>query len=321
MIDPQTVDSLLENAYNLIQSGEAEQAIMVGNQLLEQKHARGFEIIALAYEQLGRSGEAIAVLKEGVSKVPRAWALWELLGNLYSDADQFEEAANAYRTAATCPNADKDSVNYNHAILLRRQGELDRAAALCDQVNGKELRNKVRVLKLSVLNAQKRYAEVIAQGQLLVDELLLVVDLPEEEMQDVARAYAEIGRAHWEGSYNRDGAWENAWKSLEWDRAENSALWLVREIINRKSPHSKWFKLVVEGKWHFPIDPAKPPPGFITTYEVVADSAEDAMALAQDLEPLEVRGSMRLDTAEDLGSYPENQQGVYWRSAYGFYMN
>jgi tetratricopeptide (TPR) repeat protein len=321
MIDRQTVDGLLEQAYNLIQQGDPEAAIAVGNQLLEQRHARGFEIIALAYEQQGRSQEAIAVLKEGVSKVPNAWPLWELLGNLFSDADEYQEASTAYRKAMECPNVDRDSVNYNHAILLKRMGNLDEAGALCDQVRGGDLRNKVRVLKLSVLNAQKRYNEVIQGGQSLVEELLSVPELPEEDMQDVARTYAEIGRAHWEGSYNRDGAWENAWKALEWDRSENSALWLVREIINRKSPSSKWYKLVVEGRWHFAIDPEKPPPGFITTYEVVADSPEDAMAFAQDLEPLEVRASMRLDSNEDLGAYPDNQQGVYWRSAYGFYMN
>jgi tetratricopeptide (TPR) repeat protein len=321
MIDRQTVDGLLEQAYNLIQQGDAESAIAVGNQLLEHKHARGFEIIALAYEQLGRSQEAIAVLKEGVSKVPGAWPLWELLGNLYSDADDYQEASQAYNRAIQCPNVDRDSVCYNNAILLKRMGRLDEAAGLCDQVRGGDLRNKVRVLKLSVLNAQKRFDDVIHLGQSFVDELLSVPELPEEDMQDVARAYAEIGRAHWEGKYNRDGAWENAWKALEWDRSENSALWLVREIINRKSPGSKWYKLVVEGRWHFPIDPDKPPPGFITTYEVVADSPEDAMAFAQDLEPLEVRASMRMDSHEDLGGYPDNQQGVYWRSAYGFYMN
>jgi hypothetical protein len=46
MIDRQTVDGLLEQAYGLIQQGDAEQAIVVGNQLLEHRHARGFEIIA-----------------------------------------------------------------------------------------------------------------------------------------------------------------------------------------------------------------------------------------------------------------------------------
>lgn len=321
MIDRQAVDGLLEHAYNLIQQGDAEQAIAVGNQLLEQKHARGFEIIALAYEQMGRSVEAIAVLKEGVSKVPTAWPLWELLGNLYSDVDEYQEAAQAYARAIQCPNVDRDSVNYNHAILLKRAGRLDEAFALCDQIRGGDLRNKVRVLKLSIMNAQKRFDDVIRLGKSLVDEFLSLPELPEDEMPDVARTYAEVGRAHWEGKYNREGAWENAWKALEWDRSENSALWLVREIINRKSPHSKWYKLVVEGRWHFPIEVDKPPPGFITTYEVVADSPEEAMAFAQDLEPMEVRSSMRLDSHEDLGGYPDNPQGVYWRSAYGFYMN
>lgn len=321
MIDRQTVDGLLEQAYNLIQQGDAEQAIIVGNQLLENRHARGFEIIALAYEQQGRSSEAIAVLREGVSKVPGAWPLWELLGNLYSDAEEFQESHNAYQKAMGCSNVDGDSVNYNYAILLKRMGKHDEASALCDRIAGADLKNKVRVLKLSVLNAQKKYPDVIRLGTLLIDELNSIADLPEEDMQDLARAYAEVGRAHWEGQYNREAAWENAWKALEWDRSENSALWLVREIINRKSATSKWLKLVVEGKWHFPIDPEKAPPGFITTYEVVADSPEDALAFAQDLEPLEVRASMKLDTFEDLGSYPDNQQGVYWRSAYGFYMN
>lgn len=321
MIDRQTVDGLLEQAYNLIQEGNAEQAIIVGNQLLENRHARGFEIIALAYEQQGRSQEAIAILKEGVNKVPSAWPLWELLGNLYSDSEEYQEAHNAYSKAMNCPNVDGDSVNYNYAILLKRMGRLDEAGALCDRITGSELQNKIRVLKLSILNAQHKYDAAVAFGKQLIEQLLAIPDLPDEDMQDLARAYAEVGRAHWEGQYNREAAWENAWKALEWDRSENSALWLVREIINRKSPGSKWFKLVVEGRWHFPIDPEKPPPGFITTYEVVADSPQEALAFAQDLEPLEVRQSMRLDSSEDLGGYPDNQQGVYWRSAYGFYMN
>ncbi len=321
MIDRQTIDGLLEQAYNLIQQGDAEQAIIVGNQLLENRHARGFEIIALAYEQQGRSAEAIAVLKEGVSKVPGAWPLWELLGNLYSDAEEYPEAFNSYQKAMNCPNVDTDSVNYNYAILLKRMGRLDEASSLCDRISGPDLNNKVRVLKLSVLNAQSKFDEAIQFGKRFIEELVVVPDLPEEDMQDLARGYAEVGHAHWKGQYNREAAWENAWKALEWHRSETSALWLVREIINRKSAASKWFKLVVEGRWHFPIDPEKAPPGFITTYEVVADSPEDALAFAQDLEPLEVRGTMRLDSHEDMGSFPDNLQGVYWRSAYGFYMN
>jgi tetratricopeptide (TPR) repeat protein len=319
MIDRQTVDGLLEQAYSLIQQGDAEQAIIVGNQLLEHRHARGFEIIALAYEQDGRSNEAVAILREGVAKVPNAWPLWELLGNLFSDQEEYEESRIAYQKALSCANVDTDSVNYNFAILLKREGKFDEAWRLADQITSDDLKTKVKVLRLSLMNATRRHDDAVKFGTELINEILQQEDLPEEDMQDLARAYSEVGRGHWEGRLDRQAAWENAWKALEWDRADNSALWLVREIINRKSAASRWFKLIVEGQWHFPLEPDKAPPGFITTYEVVADTPADALAFAQDLEPVEVRQSMRLDQSEDMGPYAENHQGVYWRSAYGFF--
>jgi Tfp pilus assembly protein PilF len=319
MIDRQTVDQLLEQAYNFIQQGDAEQAIKLGNQLLEHRHARGFEIIALAYEQQGKTPDAIAVLKDGVSKVPNAWPLWELLGNLYSDQDESQQAHNAYKRALDCPNVDRSSVNYNYAILLKRENKFDEAMKLCESIDAPDLKNKTKVLRLSLQNATGHHDEAINFANGLVSEMLAEPDMPDEDMQDLARAYAELGRAYWEGKYDRQASWENAWKALEWDRSDNTALWLVREIISRKSPGSKWYKLVVEGKWHFPLEPDKDPPGFITTYEVVADSVEDALAFAQDLEPVEVRPSMKVESQEDMGNFPDNQQGVYWRSAYGFY--
>jgi tetratricopeptide (TPR) repeat protein len=320
MIDRKTIDELLEQAYTFIQQGDADQAIKLGKQLLEHKHARGFEIIALAHEQQGRSGEAIDVLKDGVSKVPNAWPLWELLGNLYSDQDQHGAALDAYKKALACPNADASSINYNYTILLKRQGQFEDALKLCDNIVGEDLRYKVKVLRLSLYNCLSRWDEAVNYGKTLIAEIIGQKDIPDEDMQDLARAYAEVGRAQWEGRYDRQSAWENAWKALEWERSDNSALWLVREIIARKSAKSKWFKLIVEGRWHFPLEPDKPPPGFITTYEVVADTPEDALAFAQDLEPVEIRATMKLDSHEEMGSFPDNNQGVYWRSAYGFFL-
>ncbi|HEY9793961.1 MAG TPA: tetratricopeptide repeat protein [Candidatus Obscuribacterales bacterium] len=319
MIDPQTVDGLLEQAYNLIRQGQSEQAVAVGNELLKNRHARGFEIIALAFEQQGNATDAIAVLQDGVSRVPNAWPLWELLGNLYSDQGQYDEAYQAYDKALACPNGDHDSINYNYAILLKRLGKLEEAMKLSERIRAGDLEMKVRVLQLSIFNAMKRHDEAARIGTQLIQRILTRNQIAEEEMGDLSRTYAEVGRAHWEGKSDRQSAWENAWKALEWDRSDNNALWLVREIINRKSNGSKWFKLVIEGRWHFAIEPNKPIPSFVTTYEVVADSPEDALNFAKDLEPMEVRSSMKIDHHEDLGNFPENQQGVYWRSAYGFY--
>lgn len=320
MIDRQAVDNLLEQAYNLIQQGDAEKAIAVGTELLKQKHARGFEIIALAYEQQGRMADAITILSEGVAKVPNAWPLWELLGNVHSDQESFAEAHKCYNTALSCPNVDADSVQYNVAILLKRQNKLQDAFALCKRIKGEQLGPKLPVLRIAILNAMHRYDEAAHLAYELIERMLQLPEVAEEEMPDLARAYAELARALWEGRHDRQAAWENTWKALEWDRCESSALWLVREIVNRKSPGSKWLKIVIEGQWHQPLEENKPAPGFITTYEVVADTAEEALRFARDLEPLEVRTSLKIDSSEDLGGYPDHNQGVYWRSAYGFYI-
>ena len=319
MIDRQVVDDMLEKAFGLIQQGDAEAAIVVGKQLLDVRNARGFEIIALAYEQQGRSDEAIAVLKDGVAKVPGAWPLWELLGNIYSDLGELPSAHDAYQKAQSCPKADMSSINYNFAILLKREGKFNEAMSMCDSITSEDLRNKVRVLRLSLMNALGKHDDAINFGNSIIAEIMGQTDLPDEDMQDLARAYAELGRAWWEGKYDRQTAWENAWKALEWNRSDTSALWLVREIIGRKSPQSAMFKLVVEGQWHFALEADKPPPGFITTYEIVAESPEDALTFAQDLEPVDVRPTMKIDSHEELEKCPENNQGVYWRSAYGFY--
>jgi tetratricopeptide (TPR) repeat protein len=319
MIDKQAIDNLLEQAYNCIQEGRVDAAIAVGNELLKLQHARGFEIIALAYEQQGRVPEAISILREGVAKVPQAWPLWELLGNIYSDQEDYGEAHECYNQALACPKADTDSIRYNITILLKRQNKLSDALKLCDHIKGEELGIKLPVLRIAILNALRRYDEAAKLARGLLEKITSLPDLAEEEMPEIARAHAELARALWEGSKDKQAAWENAWKALEWDRCENSALWLVREIIGRKSPASKWFKLVIEGQWHHSLEQNKPAPGFIMTYEVVADSPEDALRFARDLEPLDIRNGMKVESYDDLGSFPDNTQGVYWRSAYGFY--
>lgn len=320
MTTREAVDLLLDQAYAALQEGNADGAVALGQQLLEHKHARGFEIIALAYEMQGRIQEAVAVLKDGVSKVPSAWPLWELLGNLYSDAEEPGEANIAYQNALQCQGADTDSINYNYAILLKRENQFEQAWQRIESIRSAELSIKVSTLRLSLLRSMRRFEEAVQLGNRIIAEILGQEELPEESMQELARTYSEMGRAFWEGKGDRQSAWENAWKALEWDRADAGALWLVREIIGRKAAQSHHWKLVVEGRWHFPLEPDKPPPGFITTYEVVAETPETALVYAQDLEPVEVRQSMRLDSSEDMGAASQENQGVYWRSGYGFYV-
>ena len=44
--------------------------------------------------------------------------------------EEYAEARTAYEKALACPNVDADSVNYNFAILLKREGKPEEALKL-----------------------------------------------------------------------------------------------------------------------------------------------------------------------------------------------
>lgn len=318
MTDRKMVDDLIDQAYAALHKANYGKAMTLGRELLQQRHARGFEIIALSQEQQGKTADAIATLKDGISKVPAAWALWELLGNIYSDQGNTDEAHKAYQKALACPNADTASINYNYAIQYKREKKFDRALALLDHAENEALKTKVKTLRISIFNGQGRHADVFSYGATLIAELLNQNNVREEEMQDLARVYAELARAQLDGNNDKQSAWEHAWKALEWDRCDGNALAVVREIVGKKSAASKWYKLTVDGQWYYSIQANKQPPAFTGVYEVVAETPEQALIYAQDLEPLEVRPSMRIRKTEDLGSFADNLQGVYWRGPYTF---
>ena len=54
--------------------------------------------------------------------------------------------------------------------------------------------------------------------------------------------------------------------------------------------------------------------GFFVTYEVVADTPEDALALAARHEPEPLRAGLQLDECEALEPRPNEPHGVYWAS-------
>lgn len=311
--------ALIDEAYDALTTDQNERALDLGKKLLELKHVRGFEIVALALEQMGRTDEAIAALQTGLSKVPDSFPLWELLGNLLSDQNRFQESYDAYQRALGCSAADKDSISYNAAVMMRKAGQSAQALQLCEQISSTDLGIRTKALRASLLNNLNRHEEAGQLAGAVVSEILALPELAEEEMQDLATAYAELGRALWQGRQDANAAWENAFRALEWERSEVSALWLIRELVSRRSQTSRWYRLTISGVWHFPLEPNQPPPGFNTVYDVVAENVEDALQFARNLEPPEIRDSLRPAAIEDRGSYADHLQGIYWRGPYEFF--
>jgi hypothetical protein len=60
-------------------------------------------------------------------------------------------------------------------------------------------------------------------------------------------------------------------------------------------------------------------PGFFTTYEVVANSADEALELARGFEPLGVRKTVQVEKSEIVEARPNGPKGVYSASGYSFF--
>lgn len=318
MSPTQDAEELTREAYAALDNDDLNRAMDISQELINLRHVRGFEILALALEKQDRYTDGIDVLRKGVSVVPDAYPLWELMGNLYSKERDYENAETAYVTALSCAGANSASICYNMAVMLRHSGNPEHALSIAEQINSPLLSVRVNTLKVALLNSLQRYEEAGELANLLISEIMSMEELGDEDMKDLAMVYAELGRAIYLGTGNKQGAFESAWKSLEWERSEPTALWLVRELIGRKSQDSRWYQLEVEGNWYFSLEQGKSPPRFRVTYDIVADNIEEAMMFAKHLEPPEIRESMLVKMVSDRGSHPNHTQGLYWRSPYNF---
>ncbi len=309
---------LLDDAYLALDAEESERALELGKKLLEMKQVRGFEVVALALEQQGKYDEAISALQSGVAKAPDAFPLWQLLGNLLSERNKYGEAKTSYERALQCSGADTDAINYDMACMLRNSGQNMEAMQLCDAISNPTWGIKVRTLRTSLLNSAGRHEEAAQIANANITEMLGQQEISDDEMQDLSQNYSELGRSCWLGRRDGNAAFENACRALEWDRSDANALWLIRELMALKTPSSRWFRMEVSGQWHFPLEPDQLPPPFISSFDIVADTVDDALRFARNIEPPEVRPSMVVTSVEDRGPHADHMQGIYWRSPYAF---
>ncbi len=313
------VEKLMNQAYELIDSFQCEEALAVGEKLKAVGYSGAFEVMALAHQTIGETDKAVAVLNEGLEKVPHVWVLWHLLGNLLSDKGEYAEAQHAYDMALACPGVNKPWVHYNIAVLLGRQGLYEDGLDHCLLVTGDDLQVARRTLSASLLNSLKRHDEAIGLAEEIIAEVSAAAEPTDDDMRNMATACAELSRGLWEGRADRDGALDTAKKALALNKSDWLALRMLREIFGRTSETSTWFKIVVEGRWHEPFEGEKAAAGFFSSYELVADNAEQCLEFIKEIEPPDVRESLKLEKVEQLESCPGQPQGVYWRSGYAFF--
>src|SRR4029434_7665765 len=313
------VEKLMNQAYELIDSFQCEEALEIGEKLKTLGYSGAFEVMALAHQTLGETDKAIAVCNEGLEKVPHVWVLWHLLGNLLSDKGEYDEAQHAYDMALACPGVNKPWVNYHIAVLLGRQGGFADALDHSLLVTGDDLGLARRTLSASLLNSLERYDEAITAAEEVIAQVSAATDASDEDIRSMGTAYAELSRGLWEGRMDRQRATDSAHQALALNKSDWLPLRMLRVLQDRKSDNSNWYKIVVEGRWHEPFEGEKAAPGFFSSYELVADSPEQCLELIKEIEHEVVPESTKLEQVEQLESCPGEPQGVYWRSGYAFY--
>ncbi|MCI0567489.1 MAG: hypothetical protein L0Z52_04745 [Acidobacteria bacterium] len=297
----------MEEAFEALAGHDTKRALRIGRELKKLRHSSNFEIMALAHVADGQTEQAVAVLKEGVGAAPTVWRLWQLLGNCYSDLERFQESHAAYGRALGCPGADASTIQLNRAIALEREERHGEAIQALSDVSAEDLRLRRIAMTIDLLNALGRHSEARILG-----EEAARIDAPEEEDRaSLASIYAGLGRAIWEERRRSEEALGWAWKAVALEKDEATALWLIREIAHRQSPSARYMRLLVRGRWNESITGDEEPPGFYVTYEVVADSREEAMQMIRPFEPAAIRESLSLERCDILEKAPDQPMGVY----------
>jgi len=329
----ETAERLMDEGYRALDDHDTKRAIKIGRRLQKMRHSSAFEILALAYAAQNKPKKAINILEEGVRKAPSVWLLWHLLGNYYSDrvlndglrkapsirnlwgllgnhpSDQqsYEKSHACYQKALACPGVDESSVYLNSSIALYREEKHEEALRQIEKVTSDELRLHAAAVKMELLNDLERFREARELGEQAVAQ---EPGNAEGERQ-LADIHAQLGFALLKDGEDREEALRCAWRAIRLYKAQETAMWLIREISSATSPTARWMSVLVNGRWHELVEDEEEPPGFISPYEVVADSPEEALDFIRPFEPEEVRGTLTVEECEVLEESPDLPKGVY----------
>lgn len=321
MVDEAKANRLMQEAYAHLEAYNTERAEKLGKDLVKMSFSGGYEVLALAYAQDDKMDEAISVLQEGVDRFPHVWLLWQLLGNLHSDLEEFDKAHRAYERALALPDADHDSISLNMAIVFSRENRHQEALIKLQGVSEPDMMPHVHSLKADCLVALERYDDALELAEESVAEIESNLDLAERSHDQLSRLYASIASVYKTAQKKDKKAREMVDEALRWNKSNAVALRILRELNAVKSDkNSREYCISVEGDWHEPFDGETNCHSFVSKYTVVASSDKEALEFARELEPPLVRNTLRIIDSEKGIKVTKNElKGVYWRSSYFFF--
>lgn len=131
VIEPDNMDALLESARAQIGRGQGFYAIEPARhaQSLAPRDWRPVSLLAVAYEQSDRDGEALAAHRQALALAPDEPAVLANFAMFYASHGDLRQAEQLLRRAASLPRADA-RVRQNLALVVGLQGRLPEAERL-----------------------------------------------------------------------------------------------------------------------------------------------------------------------------------------------
>ncbi len=310
---------LIAQGYDFLAAEEYQDAQKVGQSLIQQGTEAGYRISAQAYAGLEEWDQALTTLQEGIEKMPDEWHLWLQLGNFLSDREDFAAADEAYHKALSCPEVQADWIHINQAVLQFRQGNIDNSLNILQQVTDREVITDAFALQLSLLDQLGQHELIIT----LAKEELPRIPSPEDEesASTLSRICAYIATACWYEDKSEAEILHYLRQSVVYDRSNQDAAYLFREMDPQFSESPKYYELVIQGNL-LPeeVNEDIPSQTFLTTYGVIADSEEEALEYIKIFEIDAIdKDSLTVVNAEVENADSEDAKGVYMVGGFGFF--
>lgn len=300
------IESLYSLAQERLAEGRYAEAKELGHQLLKFRFTGAFEVLAKAFHGSGEVQVAVRVLESGLKEAPTVWLLWLQLGNYRSELGDLNGAVEAYDQARRCPGAEADQIDFNEAFMRSKYGNKSTALELFRKVYRETQDKKLRVVALT-----HRLTTLIELDQ-ITDALMELGEAYLHEA-DNAELLSKLAFQLLEKGDEKD-ALNLAKQALGLRRAGEVAR-VVRLLEGQASESAKLFEVKLRGQ----LEGEDGMLYFHKISRVYADEDEEAMKIALNFEPSDLKEELFVESVELLELQPNEQKGVDWSSALLFY--
>jgi tetratricopeptide (TPR) repeat protein len=307
-------EKLAAKGYKHLEEGDVQAALTVAAELEIRHYTAAFEIAALAHAQLGELEAAVATLERGVGLEPDCWINWKLLGDYRSDLERYDDAALAYETALRCYSPWESLIRLNQAILAVRRGLYAQALLYAAQTTDPDLAVRAASVRVNALVGMGQPDDALRVGHGALTE----IDTGDPE--DFAVLAASVAEAQMAQGVPAKELLVFVLNALEqYDPTCKQLLVLVRIADDQYSVNARYYRIMIDARMPF-IDPESgESEGYIVTYDVVADSVDEALTFIDRLEDPVVRGKLIVSEHEALEDRPDSPKGVYRRTPRFYY--